>query len=553
MNRLVRGSIMFVAAAGAWACKTNLGENADVTDHLVATPSVVLVSNTDSQSVDVEALNPEGQQLPGDFVASNVGAGIVVRQDTAFLPVPGGHSPVRARFVVRGIDSTTFVSTSFTVTANGKRVVVGVAVFPVVLTAVTLSNAAPAIGDTVQLTAAAGIRFTSATTITTPADTSRRLANVGISADSTILFILPGPDIANRALQLGNVQVTYNPGQNFTVPTDASITTGPLPAPLPNVTASSNAPAVGDTVVLTAPPIFGFTANSRVTLVGAGNAFVDVSADHATLRFVIGPNSTGVATVSNVALGGVAALGTVNLTTAAPVTTPPPPPLAATYSNATPIAGEQVVMTAPAAYRFLPTATATVGGVLTFKDSVSADSTKLYFVPRPGTTGNPSVGNVVLSFLTSVPLTVSATTPLTVAPSPFPGTSTLAAAPIIPFPASGNAITVWDGGTFAGTALGFPTRWYKIVVPVDAVVDLDVTWNNTDDLGLYVFDAAVCSATACGGAAIVDAADNLGGGASGHPEHQGGVTLPAGTYYLGMLTFNAAAGPGVFNFTITTQ
>jgi hypothetical protein len=106
MNRLVRGSIMFVAAAGAWACKTNLGENGDTTDHLVATPSVVLVANTDSQAVDVEALNPQGEQLAADFVASNVGAGIIVRQDTSFLPVPGGQSPVRARFVVRAVDPT---------------------------------------------------------------------------------------------------------------------------------------------------------------------------------------------------------------------------------------------------------------------------------------------------------------------------------------------------------------------------------------------------------------------------------------------------------------
>jgi hypothetical protein len=46
MNRLVRGSIMFVAAAGSWRARRTLVKTRDVDDHLVATPSVVLVANT---------------------------------------------------------------------------------------------------------------------------------------------------------------------------------------------------------------------------------------------------------------------------------------------------------------------------------------------------------------------------------------------------------------------------------------------------------------------------------------------------------------------------
>jgi hypothetical protein len=190
MNRLVRGSIMFVAAAGAWACKTNLGENADVTDHLVATPSVVLVANTDSQSVDVEALNPQGEQLAGNFTITDPGVGITVRQDTAFLPVPGGHSPVRVRYVVRAETPSTFTSSSFTISANGKSVTVPVAITPANFPA-TFSTLTPAFGDTVVITAPAPLTFSSASTL---AVGTVVMPIVSIAADSSsIAFIaIPG-------------------------------------------------------------------------------------------------------------------------------------------------------------------------------------------------------------------------------------------------------------------------------------------------------------------------------------------------------------------------
>jgi len=254
-----------------------------------------------------------------------------------------------------------------------------------------------------------GVRFTSATTITTPADTTRRLANVGISADSTVLFVLPGPDITNQALTLGNVQVTFLPGENFTVPIDVSITTGPLPSPLPTVSGvSSAAPALLDTVSITAPLPFGFTANSRVTLtctgggcVAAPTGFVDVSADHSTLRFVIGggTGTGGIFTVSNVALGGQASLGVMTLSSTAILTAPSLPsplPLVA-VSNTAPALGDTVTLTAPALFGFTSASRVTLGGGAPniFVD-VSTDGTTLRFVIGPNSTGPLTVNNVKL-------------------------------------------------------------------------------------------------------------------------------------------------------------
>jgi hypothetical protein len=562
MNRLVRGSVILAAAAVAWACGGLDTDGIDATAELVADPSVVFVNNRDSQAVFVEALNSLGQQLEGNFTVSNVGAGITVNLDTTFAPRPDVENlPTRVRYFVKASSITSFVSSSFTVTANGESVVVPVKITPDTLAGAVLDNAAPVIGDTIQLTAPAGIRFTPTTAITTPGDTSRRLANVGISADSSVLFILPGPDINAQALRLTGVQVQFHPGVNFNVNTDAVVTTPSLPAPLPTVTASNNNPAVGDTVSLTAPAPFGFTANSRVTLTGTGtgNAFVDVSADHSTLRFIVGPNSNGIATISNVALGGQASLGVMNLTTTAPIVSPPPPPFAATYNTASPTAGQQLVLTAPGGYRLLPTATATIGGKAVIRDSVSADSTKLYFVPQPGTSGAPSVTNAVLDFLLTVPLTVSATTPVNVgAVTSMTGTNSVGTAPTFALAASGSSVVLVDSGAFAGTSLAgfganFPTRYYKVVVATDITINIRANWNNNDDLGVYIFDAGSCGAGPCDVGDIVDAADNAGGGAAGHPEIQNDIDLPAGTYYFGVVEFNTTAGPPFFHIRFTTQ
>jgi len=297
MNRLVRGSIMFVAAAGAWACKTNLGENADVTDHLVATPSVVLVANTDSQSVDVEALNPQGEQLAADFTITDPGVGIIVRQDTAFLPVPGGHSAVRARFVVRGATTTTFVSTSFTISANGKSVVVPVVITPATLD-IGFSNAAPALGDTVSLTLPAGMHFTSASTVTI---TNGVAVIAGLSADSSQIFLLLGPGIIDQAATVDNLINDFLPGQTFTLTTTGTVTTPTLTNVL--ATFSTAAPNLGDTVVVTLPATFRALDNVEISWSGAGPAIVaSIAADSGSFKILAPTGATGVATVNNVAL-----------------------------------------------------------------------------------------------------------------------------------------------------------------------------------------------------------------------------------------------------------
>lgn len=443
MNRLVRGSIMFVAAAGAWACKTNLGENGDTTDHLVATPSVVLVANTDSQTVDVEAVNPEGQQLAADFALGTVGAGIVVRQDTSFLPVPGGHSPVRARFVARGATTTTFVSTNFSVTANGQSITIPVAITPDNLD-IAFSNAAPALGEVVTLTAPTNVRFTPQTTVSFGAGVTLQNAVIaGLSADSTVLSLLLPPGITDKTGAVTNVVVTYLPGQVF----DTLATTGALTTPsissIPG-TFSSAAPAIGDTVTLT--------------------------------------------------------------------------------------------LTAP--YKALPNATVTFlngAGIIT---GISVDSTQISFLPPPGATGSPTLSNVVLGFLTAVPLTLPSAAALTVSNTTnYVGSGTPATSPAVPIPALGDTTEFYD--KFVGT-----DQFYKLVVPTGVTIAMQLSWPAGPDLDTWFCNAACSNPSVPGG---------FGAATGANPEGLAAVVFAAGTYNQQVDLYAGAAPQWIKIRLIRTQ
>lgn len=191
MNRLVRGSIMLAAAAAAWACSSSLGENPEAIDRLSADPSVLFVDNDDSATVDIEALNQEGQQLAAEFSAGNVGAGLTVRLDTNFLTFPGqGNSPTRSRFVVRATTTSSFVSSTFTVTAGGKSVVVPVSITPANFPA-TFSSLTPAFGDTVVLSAPAPLTFSSGSTITI-GTVVQPLLSIAPDSSSASFIAVPG-------------------------------------------------------------------------------------------------------------------------------------------------------------------------------------------------------------------------------------------------------------------------------------------------------------------------------------------------------------------------
>jgi hypothetical protein len=257
MNRLVRGSVILAAVALVGACGGLDTDGIDETVELVADPGVVFVNNTDSQAVFVEALNDLGQQLAGDFTVTNVGPGLNVNYDTAYAPRPGVDDlPVRVRYFVRGTNTATFVSSSFTVSANGQSVTIPVNITPANLPAV-FSNLTPAPNDTITMTAPAPLKFTPASTITFG---GTQLAVVtGISADSSVLSFVPVPGsngvatVDNLVLPYLSAAQTLNTTDQINVPQLAGTDDFPTAPTIP-------IPATGETVLFLDNG--GFNANA---------------------------------------------------------------------------------------------------------------------------------------------------------------------------------------------------------------------------------------------------------------------------------------------------
>jgi hypothetical protein len=288
MNRLVRGSVILAAAAVSWACGGLDTDGIDDTVELVADPGVVFVNNTDSQAVFVEALNDLGQQLEGNFTISNVGPGINVNYDTSFAPRPGVENlPTRVRYFVRGTTPASFVSSSFTITANGQSVTIPVSITPANLPAI-FSNAAPAANDTITLTAPPPLKFTPASVVLIgglPA------VVVSLSADSSVISVVPVPGsngVANvtslflpylSALQTLNTPDQISVGSLSGTDDFATAPTIPIPATGETVlfrdagAFNPNATCLGDlggpcriyTFTLAAPQDFDFSASWQGT------------------------------------------------------------------------------------------------------------------------------------------------------------------------------------------------------------------------------------------------------------------------------------------------
>ena len=301
MNRLVRGSVILAAAAVSWACGGLDTDGIDQTARLVADPSVVFVSNTDSQAVFVEAQNELGQQLEGDFTVTDVGAGINVALDTAFAPRPGvDNLPTRVRYFVRASDPTSFVNTSFTVSANGQTITIPVRITPANL-AISLSNTAPALGEAVTLTAPPNVLFTSASTVTVSSGVA---VVTGISADSTQLTLLFSPNITDQPLTVSNVAVTYLPGQLFSLPTTGLVTT-PVLTQFTSVFDDAT-PDVNQNVTLTAAGFKFLPGNTFVFFGSDVQTALSFAADSSSVTFrAHKPGASGTISVQGIIISNL--------------------------------------------------------------------------------------------------------------------------------------------------------------------------------------------------------------------------------------------------------
>lgn len=391
-------------------------------------------------------------------------------------------------------------------------------------------------------------------------------AGLVVNRDTGFAPVIEGPNLDTRArfFVKGADPNTFVSGSFVITAGDASTTVDVSVVPSTNagtipIVFSNPTPALGDTVTLTLPANARITETSTITFADPTLSAViaGASPDSNTLFVLLGPGITDqLAIVNDVAFSYLPGQ-TFDLQTAAVVTTPAIASVAVNFSTLTPAGGAQITATAPAGFTWLPDGDSTARGLAiafvgignSFIDSVSADSSTVYFVPPPGATGSPVISGIALDFLLGVPLTdVPATTSLTVGPSPFTGTDNPATAPVLTLPASGGTLTIHDGGPFGGGVFAAnDSRFYVFTVAAPVTIDMALEWSSTDDLGLFILDNPIT--------AIIAAADDNGGtgGArgTGQPEVATDITLQPGSYVLSVTTFGSA--PAVYEITIHTD
>jgi hypothetical protein len=313
----------------------------------------------------------------------------------------------------------------------------------------------------------------------------------------------------------------------------------------------------GDTLTITAPANVVFSQASVPTFaVGPSPAIVGVAADSSSLRVLVAPGDSGILTVTkmNVKQAGTNAsqlsLSTLDAITKVPAVTVAP----TTASTLTPAFGATMTLALGNNLRFLPTATITIGGRAAYIISRSADSSTATIVPTGGSTGAIAYTNLVLKFLTTVPLSIPGDQNITVgAVSSDANASSIATASTITLPATGVTQVFSDGGAYTaggpcaiGALGGNGCRYYKIVQATAAGYNWELRWdpNTTTDLGLYLLNS---TGTASSGT-IADGFSNQAGGAE--TSAAAGFTVPVGTFFMTVVYYNSGPQPPFFHVKI---
>jgi hypothetical protein len=532
MKRLLRGSVVLVAAVGFLSCSGDPTDGFRNPSGIVAAPTVVFVNVGDTKPVVASLQDDQGNQIASDFEISAVGAGLTVVQDTAFQHTTAGvHIPNQVRFQVTG---TAIANSSFTLTAGGESLVVPVRVTPATLS-FGISNPTPAWGDTITITAPAGVLFTDTSVVTFAGGPPGDI--VSLSADRTQLVVVPGPNTTG-AVTVTHTTVTYDESLDFTITSTETVTSPALAAV--DGAFSNATPALNETVTLTLPAgvkvipesvlaVGGFVLEGAIT-----PRNVVVAADSGSISFVAAPNSDSVLTIHGVIPGPLPQFPQI-LQTTGKITTPAVLSFSGTPTSATPAGGASVTLTLTTpGYTFDPGATATVGGVAAFTEAVTA--TTITFIPVPGGAGQLAVDGVIVGgFPILLPADgVSMTVGGTVAARP--GSNATTTGPIINAPAAeGGSTLIYDAGTF--TAPIFCPgcdQAYRLVVTTAGDYTITAGWNNTADI-----DVAECGASDCS-----DADFGFGAATAANPE-TGTLTLTPGTYYLVLDLFAGTAPPWV--------
>jgi hypothetical protein len=507
MNRFRSGLVPLFALLAVVGCSSEPTEDLrGGIDHLEASPTQLFLEVGQTKTVQVGAVDAQGNPLDFNYEVTATGPGITVRRDSSFLPIFVNDSTLQApatgprfRFIVEG---AAYNASSFTVSAGGQEIVIPVQVIPQAGLAATFDDDTVDLGQVVALTAPAGITFTEDAFLTIGTDTLTI-----VSQDASTITFIPPPSV-NSPVTINGVLSASTPDTiNPIVYSPATQT--PLVTPLidtVDVTYSTVAPTLGQTVTLTSPnPLIQLVVDSIVfpgQLPGREGdpQNIVVAPDSNSLTFQAPPNIAGNGTVVNFHFPGdyLRALPTRPVVTGQSIGLTLP----AGTSNAAPGVAEPVTLTAPAGFHFdtsLDTTFSEVGDTVlgiashlavalagnpTYITDIAADGSTLEFVPIPGSIGIPQVDGVVPDASPSNILTMPTDTELRVDSliPVAPGTDDPATAPSLPVPPPGEATVFFDLPDFETTL----DRIYRIDITQAGTYTITMDWNIGDDVDMFV-------------------------------------------------------------------
>ena len=322
MKRLIRGMAGLAIVLGASACAEDYSlDFGGEPTQLQATPYAMFINQGVTEEVYVRLINDRNQSIPMDVTVSNVGSGITVEVDRTYRPDNAGSDSlavdplqIQHRVLVTA-DAPT--KTTFRLTSGSHSTDVTVQVVPNTIGA--LSNAAPAVGEEVTISAPAGLSFTTegdnASTVTFSPGGAAVITNR--TANSISFYPIPGS--AGEAT-VTHVNIDYAP----TIGDRTLITSNEIDVPAVTsipLAYSSTTPGQAGTVTVTATG-FRFRPNSTFSYNGQ-QAFVLSVAEDGTSATILPPANLAGATaeVSQVNLANLPEVALTGLASTTAITT----------------------------------------------------------------------------------------------------------------------------------------------------------------------------------------------------------------------------------------
>ena len=251
MNRLTSGTVSLIALLVVSGCNNDpTGDLRGPVTRLQATPTTMNVTLGKVKTIQVQALDDQGNLIPTAYEVSAVGPGIAVKRDSTFFEQFVGDSltvPAIAptwQFIVSGTD---LVSTSFTLTAAGQTITIPVVVAPdpAAIPISTVTSTGPNASDPTVITLPAGsFIFGPDATVTFDAGDAIVLS---ITDDGKTITILPPPGATSKGI-INGIIVPYLPQVPVSDSTDIALTIGATVPAAPGTDDPATAPDVSGQV-----------------------------------------------------------------------------------------------------------------------------------------------------------------------------------------------------------------------------------------------------------------------------------------------------------------